>query len=409
MTSTTSLPASVAPASRTPSATPQPHLPFGRLRAFVVALVVAHHAVLAYHPWAPPAPHALTDQPAWWQAFPVLDAQRWTGWAIFAAWNDIFFMALMFFLSGLFVWGSLERKGEGRFLRDRAVRLGIPFLVVAAAIAPLAYLPSYLLTTTTPSLSDYRHVWHALANWPAGPAWFIWLLLVFDSIAALVHRAAPGMVTASREFFARTLRSSGRSFAVLVALSTIAYALLVWRFGPLYWTTWGPFAFQTGRLLHYALYFTAGVIVGSRPFGETFLTTAALGRQWIGWAIAALGCFVVVLAVAIKLVGNPAPPLPLAVTGLVTFALSCAASSFALLALFLRYGDGAPGWLYGFCGAGYGVYLLHYPIVSWIQYALLRWPAGGFIKGVVVTVAALGLSFGLVAILRRSRLVAKVI
>lgn len=29
---------------------------FGYLRAFIVVLVVAHHAALAYHPFAPPPP-----------------------------------------------------------------------------------------------------------------------------------------------------------------------------------------------------------------------------------------------------------------------------------------------------------------------------------------------------------------
>src|SRR5215467_13007348 len=43
--------------------------------------------------------------------------------------NDTFFMALMFLLSGLFVWPSLERKGSARFLRDRTLRLGVPFAV----------------------------------------------------------------------------------------------------------------------------------------------------------------------------------------------------------------------------------------------------------------------------------------
>lgn len=54
----------------------------------------------------------------------MVDSQRWTGFALLASFNDIFFMALMFFLSGLFVWKSLQRKGSAYFLRDRALRLG---------------------------------------------------------------------------------------------------------------------------------------------------------------------------------------------------------------------------------------------------------------------------------------------
>ncbi|HEV3499419.1 MAG TPA: hypothetical protein VGZ92_03795 [Bradyrhizobium sp.] len=52
--------------------------------------------------------------------------------------NDSFFMAAMFFLSGLFVWPSLKRKGIGWFLRDRFWRLGLPFIVCAVILMPPA-------------------------------------------------------------------------------------------------------------------------------------------------------------------------------------------------------------------------------------------------------------------------------
>jgi fucose 4-O-acetylase-like acetyltransferase len=63
-------------------------------------------------------------------------------WAIFNAFNDGFFMALMFFISGLFVWASLRRRGAGPFIRERVIRLGVPFIVAALLIATVAYFPS---------------------------------------------------------------------------------------------------------------------------------------------------------------------------------------------------------------------------------------------------------------------------
>ena len=66
----------------------------------------------------------LVAQPRWWQAFPVVDPQKWTGFSFFVGFNDIFFMSLMFFLSGLFVSRSLERKGVSTFLRDRLLAAG---------------------------------------------------------------------------------------------------------------------------------------------------------------------------------------------------------------------------------------------------------------------------------------------
>jgi hypothetical protein len=66
------------------------NLAVGYLRAFITLLVLAHHAVLAYHPFAPPPPATLVAQPRWWQAFPVVDPQKWTGFSLFVGFNDIF-------------------------------------------------------------------------------------------------------------------------------------------------------------------------------------------------------------------------------------------------------------------------------------------------------------------------------
>jgi hypothetical protein len=92
------------------------NLAVGYLRAFITLLVLAHHAVLAYSPFPPGRTATLTAQPRWWEAFPVVDPHKWTGWSFFTGFNDVFFMTLMFFLSGLFVQQSIERKGVGVFL-----------------------------------------------------------------------------------------------------------------------------------------------------------------------------------------------------------------------------------------------------------------------------------------------------
>ncbi len=163
----------------------------GYLRAFITVMVVAHHAVLAYDPFAPAPTASLVAQPRWWQAFPVVDRLRSGAFGLFTTFNDIFFMPLMFFVSGLFVWNSLQRKGTSAFLRDRFLRLGLPFVFVAAIVAPLAYYPAFLLTGATTGLSGFFQQWLSLGNWPAGPAWFVWVLLAFDCVAVLLTVVFP--------------------------------------------------------------------------------------------------------------------------------------------------------------------------------------------------------------------------
>jgi hypothetical protein len=238
---------------------PRYNVSIGYLRAFITLLVVAHHAALAYHPIAPPPPASLVAQPLIWPAFPVVDPQRWSGFGLLTGFNDIFFMALMFFISGIFVWNSLQRKGAGSFLRDRAVRLGLPFIVAAALIAPLAYCPTYLQTGGRGAAGFWLQ-WRSLGIGPAGPAWFVWVLLAFDLSGALCL-AMPGW----GDGLARI--SSGRRpivlFALLLCLSASAYVPLAVVFNPFRWSSFGPFSFQTSRGLHYLLYFFLGAGVGA--------------------------------------------------------------------------------------------------------------------------------------------------
>ncbi len=151
------------------------------MRAFLTLLVVAHHAVLTYHPYAPP-PKAFTAEPILWTAFPVVDPQKFAGFGLLTLVNDMFFMSLMFLVSGLFVAESLKAKGAAGFLKGRALRLGVPFVIGVGLLAPLAYYPAWLQSGGAPSLAAYAEAWTSLPFWPSGPAWFLWVLLVFGVV-----------------------------------------------------------------------------------------------------------------------------------------------------------------------------------------------------------------------------------
>src|SRR6201986_337432 len=80
-----------------------------RARTFITVLVLIHHSVIAYTYYGHTA------------------KQSFIGFDAVVLFNDSFFMGAMFFLSGLFVWPSLQRKGISWFLRDRFWRLGLAF------------------------------------------------------------------------------------------------------------------------------------------------------------------------------------------------------------------------------------------------------------------------------------------
>src|SRR5579871_3741324 len=153
-----------------------------RARTFVTLLVVLHHSVVNY------------------TYFGTGDRARWLGFDLVVLFNDSFFMACMFLISGLFVRDSLARRGAADFVRHRAFRLGLPYLVSIFILMPLAYYPTFL-RYHLPGTTDFNYFhfwWHTLTigPWPSGPAWFLWVLLALDVIAALVWAVAPGAIEA---------------------------------------------------------------------------------------------------------------------------------------------------------------------------------------------------------------------
>ena len=118
------------------------------LRAVVILIVLAFHSVLPYLASLPAAAYPFDGAPYLWLAFPIVDGQRWFGFDLFCAWQDVGLMTLMFFLSGVFVPSSLARKGSRKFLSDRLLRIGLPLALVVMFLArspimpPIAALPS---------------------------------------------------------------------------------------------------------------------------------------------------------------------------------------------------------------------------------------------------------------------------
>ena len=64
--------------------------------------------------------------------------------------------------------------------------------------------------------------------------------------------------------------------------------------------------------------------------------------------------------------------------------LACASSCFFFVALFLRFGQHRSRWYDSLSENAYGIYLVHYPFVVWLQYALLNVTLFAFAKAAIV-------------------------
>jgi surface polysaccharide O-acyltransferase-like enzyme len=88
---------------------------------------------------------------------------------------------------------------------------------------------------------------------------------------------------------------------------------------------------------------------------------------------------------------------------------SCAAISFAFLALFLRFAQRQRSMFESLSQNSYGIYVIHYGIVSWLLFALLGAPLPAMAKWAIVFTSALALCWGATAAIRRLPGVARVL
>jgi hypothetical protein len=377
-------------------------LALGNLRGLVILFVLAFHSTLPYLQYARSSGAPFTQPPFEWRAFPVVDSQRWFGFDLFCAWNDVYLMALMFFLSALFAWPSLARKGSRRFLGDRVLRVGAPFVFGVIVVAPLALYPAYRVNAVDPSLIAYGRSLLALPFWPNGPTWFLWLLLAFAIAPAGLHSFAPRWLAFLGRLSSDAAARPGRYLIGLTIVAALAYVPLAVAFTPWNWSEHGPFSFQLSRPLLYAVYYLAGLGVGAHGLARGLLAPdGRLARRWSLWFPCAFASLLLWMGLAGLTLTYPAPgPLMLQIAAGVSFALAGACSFFFVMAACLRFGAVRSRTFDVLSKNAFGVYLLHYAPLVWLQYALLDVPLPAAVKAAIVFGGTLLLAFAGTSALR---------
>ena len=373
-----------------------------RARTFTTLLVLLHHSELNY---------------TW---FGNGDPMRWLGFDLVVLFNDSFFMAFMFLISGLFVRDSLVRREPDGFLRQRAWRLGIPFLVSILVLIPIAYYPSFL-RYHLPGTTDFGfvHYWWrtvTVGPWPSGPAWFLWVLLALDVLAAAVWSTAPRVIAALGQLIAAACHRPITAFIAFSAFSIVTYLPLHLAFGDISWLELGrcPVPIQTSRILLYAGYFFVGVGIGAVDLRAGLLArNGELARRWPLW----LGCalvFYIAILVSVYAHHNwvtsfNSPPLIWKTSYGLAFAMYSAAMAFTVLAVFLRFADAGWRLLDALQPSAYGIYLVHYIFIIWLQYMLYDQSFPAFVKFAIVFAGTLSLSWAATVLMRKIPDVARMI
>jgi glucans biosynthesis protein C len=363
------------------------------LRAVVILVVLAFHAVLAYVQFIPENTTGFDNPPYEWRAFPIVDSHRWFGFDLFCAWQDVYLMALMFLLSGLFVWTSLQRKRGFGFVRDRLRRLGLPYVFGMVVLMPIAFYPAYLASGGEPGVMIYLRHFIDLPFKPNGQLWFLWQLLALNFIVVGLNWIAPDAVPALGRWSARVGARPHVYFALLIAISAVAYVPMALAFTPWAWSNSGVLSIQWCRPLLYAVYFFAGVGIGAAGIDVGLVAAdGALGRRWKLWLAVAIGTLCLWMGVTyFTLDGGAAPIIEIAAD--LCFVLACAGGCFFVIASSLRFGLKQSAALDSLSTNAYSLYLVHYHYAIWLQYALLGFALFALVKGLIVFCASVLVSW----------------
>jgi glucan biosynthesis protein C len=329
------------------------------LRTFVITLVLFVHASLAYTTSA-----FIDSNNPIASSNPVVNVQRWIGFDLIVAFNETFSMSLLFFVSGLFVWQSLSRKGPCKYFGDRLKRLGLPFVIGVLFLIPLAYYPAQLeVGLITGKNTSYGVFWLRMIRSgfeTAGPLWFLWLLLVFNCLSTLLYRTVPLFGSFVRGQLDNILSRPVIFFGVLFGISIIVYLPIAITFGPLRWIGIGPFNAQAGRILLYLVYFLAGTAVGATSIERNvFKTDGSLAKLWWGWAVVGLMSFAVFIIMVVVVT-----PMERTIVSEIAFVVCCWAFVLGMTGFFLRLGKRHVRIFDSLSENSYGIYIVHYVFVT---------------------------------------------
>ena len=225
--------------------------------------------------------------------------------------TDSFFMAMFFFLSGLFAWSGIARKGPLNYLADRLLRLGLPFVICAFTVIPLAYYAISLRHHPEIGFSEFWWNMVTKGPWPSGPIWFLWVLFAFDLVACLLYRLSPNLLDPINRLSLHGRRRPAVFFAVMLAVTAAFYVPGLIHYGPASWFEFGPFSVQHGRVMLYATYFFFGAGIGVAQMDRGLLAAdgrmAKVSWDWMVLAIVPYCLLWVLIFIKREILGNPSP------------------------------------------------------------------------------------------------------
>lgn len=334
------------------------------VRAFALLLGIVFHSSLSFTPmfigWA------------------VMDVSTSSLVLPFITVSHSFRMELFFLISGFFSHRVLCQRGLGHFLQSRFLRIAVPFVVAWFILKPLlvsGWVMGFAsLRGEVDVLAGLKGGFQSLQTLPAGlfvgtHLWFLYYLML-TTVVALFLRTLFGrsehLVSCADAVLRWGIRSKG--FLLLIAVPT---AVLIYNM-----QAWGMDTPDKSLVPHlpvalvYTGFFLMGWMLNRQP--ELMERIATVSRGTLGAAVAST---VATLWLSTYQFQPSLPWFQLAhLTHAFSYAVMMGSWVCVTLGLFRRFADRPHAIIRYVADASYWLYLIHLPVVVWLQVAFAELP-----------------------------------
>lgn len=347
------------------------------LKAFIVCLMIVFHVALCYMAYAP----------EWWYTVDKADPQF--SFTLFVMWADIFIMPVMFFISGYFGLMSLAKQTDGRFWKNKLVRIVLPWIVGVVLLAPPV---TFIMFASRGIPMDYVHDYLFKLFW-FGPCfshvqyWFLGVLtylyiaiFVFCKLRPSFRRQLPADMPGARLFV---------GFTALSLACTVAGYLYTGGNNDLWTFVWPILVFQPTRVALYPLYF----FLGAYAWRHQWFTPNGYRADPAKWLPALIVTSVAYLFYGIMGAQMAASMEQYMIVKSAIHVLFVLAAVFGLLALFQSQLDYTNKFLGELAANSYNMYYTHMGLVMLIVWYFVQFGLPVYLKYVLVSILSLLASY----------------
>ncbi len=372
-------------------------------RAFALVLGIIFHACMSFMPvfmgWA------------------VQDVSTSPLVAMFVTVSHAFRMETFFLLAGFFGHLTFHRKGARDFVRSRVVRILVPFVVGWFLLRPLLF-SGWVMGNA--SLRGGVDVWagllggvQSLSTLPAGiftgsHLWFLYYLAMITALTLAGRR-----LMAATGSLGGVLLRRGDAVVAWLAASPLAMVILALPTAAVLWfmNSWGmdtpdkSLRPDLPALAVYGGFFVLGWMLSR----QRDLITQFSRLTPMRWIFAGIGIAAILSLGGIE--GDPAHRHHRA--GHVAYAFGYALTMWSLvfltLGVFRKLCRRPSAMVRYVADSSYWMYLIHLPIVVWLQVAVAELPLNWSIKLAIVSTATIAVSLLTYDLLVRSTFIGQVL